>query len=203
MLRRGFRSAHIADFFTSIRTGHDLADLLGLQAAIFGDRRRPTAVPVPVTWTTDARHARSSAWPMWSTAARFTDREIAEIVSRSGEPVGACARARPQMPTRSTIWPPRGSGAFGSIPGANFPGREWELNVVTDYRDLIDHVTADLLRAAVERHLVAAVWDFTLRSGQRVGAGYVAVTPGGGGSPPNRCASHRVIASTVNAAAAR
>lgn len=32
LLGRGFNSAHITDFFEAIRTGTDLADLLGLQA---------------------------------------------------------------------------------------------------------------------------------------------------------------------------
>ena len=36
LLRRGFHSAHIAAFFTVVREGGDLADHLGLRAAIFG-----------------------------------------------------------------------------------------------------------------------------------------------------------------------
>jgi DNA-binding transcriptional MerR regulator len=38
LLRRGFNSTHIADFFQAIRAGHDLADLLGLRAMT---RREP------------------------------------------------------------------------------------------------------------------------------------------------------------------
>ena len=44
--------------------------------------------------------------------------------------------------------------------GANFvprPEEMGELNlVVADYRDLVDRVAADLLQAAVQRHLAAA-----------------------------------------------
>src|SRR6201995_846000 len=36
LLRRGFNSAHIAEFFTSMRQGADLADILGIQKAILG-----------------------------------------------------------------------------------------------------------------------------------------------------------------------
>jgi DNA-binding transcriptional MerR regulator len=36
LLRRGFHSAHIAAFFAVVREGGDLADHLGLRAAIFG-----------------------------------------------------------------------------------------------------------------------------------------------------------------------
>ncbi|WP_286149076.1 MerR family transcriptional regulator [Mycobacterium sp. IS-1496] len=44
LLRRGFSSAHIAEFFASMRAGADLADILGLQRSLFtaGDRRDDT-----------------------------------------------------------------------------------------------------------------------------------------------------------------
>src|ERR1700730_16030858 len=38
LLRRGFNSAHIAEFFASMRQGTDLADILGIQRAILGPR---------------------------------------------------------------------------------------------------------------------------------------------------------------------
>ena len=38
LLRRGFNSAHIAEFFASMRQGADLADILGIQHAILGPR---------------------------------------------------------------------------------------------------------------------------------------------------------------------
>ena len=38
LLRRGFNSAHIAEFFASMRRGADLADILGIQQAILGPR---------------------------------------------------------------------------------------------------------------------------------------------------------------------
>lgn len=36
LLRRGFNSAHIAEFFASMRQGADLADILGIQRALLG-----------------------------------------------------------------------------------------------------------------------------------------------------------------------
>jgi len=36
LLRRGFHSAHIAEFFSTVRDGGDLADHLGVRAAVFG-----------------------------------------------------------------------------------------------------------------------------------------------------------------------
>ena len=38
LLRRGFNSAHIAEFFARMREGADLADILGIQQAILGPR---------------------------------------------------------------------------------------------------------------------------------------------------------------------
>ncbi len=38
LLRRGFSSAHIAEFFASMRQGADLADILGIQRALLGPR---------------------------------------------------------------------------------------------------------------------------------------------------------------------
>jgi DNA-binding transcriptional MerR regulator len=38
LLRRGFNSAHIAEFFASMRKGADLADILGIQRALLGPR---------------------------------------------------------------------------------------------------------------------------------------------------------------------
>lgn len=36
LLRRGFHSTHIAEFFATVRDGGDLADHLGVRQAVFG-----------------------------------------------------------------------------------------------------------------------------------------------------------------------
>lgn len=41
--RRGFNSAHIAEFFASLREGADLADILGIQRAVLGSRIKAEA----------------------------------------------------------------------------------------------------------------------------------------------------------------
>jgi hypothetical protein len=187
LLRRGFSSAHIAEFFSSIRTGHDLADLLGLQAAILGDRRRPTAVPVPVDLDdADARRLRELGMAeVVDGELRFTDREIAEIVGRSAEPL-ECVRtmlraAAAVADAIDDLAAAKVQALVASIVarfGANFvprPKEMGELNlVVADYRDLVDHVASDLLLAAVERHLVTAVSDNTASV---LGSGWAPATP--------------------------
>jgi DNA-binding transcriptional MerR regulator len=183
LLRRGFSSAHIADFFISVRNGHDLADLLGLQAAIFGDRRRPTAAPVPVDLDADAHRLRELGMAdVVDGELRFADREIAEIVGRAGEPV-ECVRtmlraADAVADAVDDLAAAKVQALVGSILarfGANFvprPEEMGELNlVVADYRDLVDRVAADLLQAAVERHLVAA------NTGSVLGSGWTPATP--------------------------
>jgi DNA-binding transcriptional MerR regulator len=48
LLRRGFSTVHIAEFIEGIRKGHDIGEILGVDAAVFGDvrARAPAAVPV-------------------------------------------------------------------------------------------------------------------------------------------------------------
>lgn len=59
LLRRGFTSTHIADFFTSMRQGTDLADILGLQRAVLGPRTDSESDGgEPLTLTADSEEAR-------------------------------------------------------------------------------------------------------------------------------------------------
>lgn len=174
LLRRGFNSAHIAEFFTSIRRGHDLANLLGLREAIFGHARTPQAVPTPM----DADDAEARLLCERGLAEvvdgelRFTDPEVAEIVARSVEPrefvrvmlraadvtedaIDALAAAKVKALTGSIV------ARFGAnyVPTHEAMG---ELNlVIAAYRDLVDHVAASLLHDATERHLMTAVSDYT------------------------------------------
>ena len=187
LLRRGFSSAHIAEFFSGVRAGHDLADLLGLQAAIFGDRRRSTAVPVPVgVDDVDVRRLQElGIAEVVDGELRFADREIGEIVGRSGEPL-ECVRtiqraAAAVADVVDDLAAAKVQALVGSILarfGANFVPRPEEMGelhlVVGDYRDLVDHVAADLLQAAVERQVVAAIADDTASV---LGSGWAAAKP--------------------------
>ncbi|MDF2823430.1 MAG: transcriptional regulator, MerR family [Mycobacterium sp.] len=47
LLAKGFTSAHIAEFFTAVRAGHDLADLLGLQGVVAEEGSADAVDPVP------------------------------------------------------------------------------------------------------------------------------------------------------------
>jgi DNA-binding transcriptional MerR regulator len=173
LLRKGFSSAHIAEFFTSIRNGHDLADLLGLQEAIFGRRHEATAAVVAIDPECDeARRLRDCGLAeVVDGELRFLNAQVAEIVDGStepldyvrailrvydaaGEPVERLAAAKARALQQSIL----------ARYGLNFMPKAEDMaqlrRVVADYRDLGDQVVADLLSAAVERSLEHAVSDY-------------------------------------------
>lgn len=174
LLRRGFNSAHIAEFFTSIRTGHDLADLLGLQEAIFGRRRVAAAAAAPLDPDDDdaRRLCERGLAEVVDGEVKFTDHEVADIVGRS---VGAreCVQvmlraADGAQDAIDVLAAAKVKALVGSIVarfGANYvptPEELGEVNrVIAVYRDLVDHVCARLLRDAMERQLVSAISDYT------------------------------------------
>ncbi len=173
LLRKGFSSAHIAEFFTSIRNGHDLADLLGLQEAIFGRRHETTAAAVAIDPECDeARRLRECGLAdVVDGELRFLNSQVAEIVGKaaepldylrailrvldaSGEPIERLAAAKARALQQSIL----------ARYGLNFMPKPEDMaqlrRVVADYRDLGDQVVADLLGAAVERSLETAVSDY-------------------------------------------
>lgn len=172
LLRRGFNSTHIADFFTSIRNGHDLADLLGLQDALFRrrhDRPGPAAGAAP---DADARRLSELGMAEFIDGElKFTNPAVAEIVGRAAVPaeyVRVMLRAADAVEVIDQLAAAKVKALQGSLLarlGANYvpaPDEMDRLNhVIADYRDLIDHVVDDMLDAATERHLVTAVSDYT------------------------------------------
>jgi DNA-binding transcriptional MerR regulator len=173
LLRRGFSSAHIAEFFTSVRQGHDLADLLGLQEAIFGRRRDVTSVPVDVD--PDSPEARRACVlglaHVVDGRLTFSNSEIAAIVAGADDPldyVRAVLRTHEAAASAVEAVAAVRARALGeSIEahyGADFVPRSEDmaelLRRVADYRALADLVVAEMLDAAVERRLVTAVSDY-------------------------------------------
>ena len=76
LLRRGFNSAHIAEFFASMRQGADLADILGIQQAILGrvsgdeapSRRATGAVGIDPDCDEARKLVSTTDWPSSSMA---------------------------------------------------------------------------------------------------------------------------------------
>jgi len=182
LLRRGFNSAHIAEFFTSMRQGADLADILGIQQAVLGRRTEEPAEPEAVPSGTDAAGIDAG-----SDEARklidygmadlvdgevvLKDRGIGAIVARSPEPtLYARAILRLFEATRESVDNLAADlvHALQALYTARFgashvpkPEDVAELSrIVLDYRDLGNKVIASHLDEAVRNQMVTAVSEF-------------------------------------------
>ena len=196
LLRRGFNSAHIAEFFTSMRRGADLADILGIQRAVLGPR--PEQTDDGALGARASREAKTAAVDidpgceeaqkllehglaeLDDGAVVMVDRTMGEIVARTPEQLlYVRAILRIFESTRETIdmlatevvnaLEERVIARFGPnyVPK---PDEYPELSrIVQDYRDLGRKVVADRLDAALQQRMVAAISNYTtgiLTSGQ-------------------------------------
>ena len=175
LLRKGFTTAHISEFLSSARQGHDLADILGLQQAIFGPPRQTAAVAVDIDPTSNEAH-RLVEYGLAEIAegkVTLSNPDIAEVVGRTeaqlayvrtilrvadgiGDVLDLVAGAVVQALEESL------AARYGTkyVPQ---PDDMAELRrVVTDYRALGSHVVADRLEDALQRHLVSAMSDYTV-----------------------------------------
>lgn len=175
LLRKGFTSAHIAEFLSSTRQGHDLADILGLQQAIFGDTRRAVAA-VAVDIDPDGNEAKRL---LQYGLAELVDGRLTLVNSHLAKVVGGTVDQVQYVQTILRV----ADGVADQLDGlaksvvdaleesllARFgenyvplPDDMVELRrLVTDYRALGRRVVADQLEVALRRHLVAAVSDYT------------------------------------------
>ena len=191
LLRRGFNSAHIAEFFASMRQGADLADILGIQHAILG-RRVEEGDEAPVA---PGDRPAAGIDPDCDEARKLIDYGLAELVDGkvvlNDRTMGAIvARAPDPLPyvrailrmfevTRESIDNLAADlvHALEELYTAQFgaahvprPEEMAELSgIVLDYRDLGDRVIANRLGEAMREQMVTAVSEFTagiLLSGQ-------------------------------------
>lgn len=175
LLRRGFSSAHIAEFIAGVREGRDLAEILGLREAIFGSRqaRIPAAAAIdPDSAEALALRERGLAEVVDGQLV-FVNPVIAEIVSRAEEQLDyvrvvlrisdAAHDAIDNL--AETVVEILRSAVFERFGDDYLPVPDESIEivrrVVTDHRELSDQVVADELAAAVRRHLVTAVAAFT------------------------------------------
>jgi DNA-binding transcriptional MerR regulator len=183
LLRRGFNSAHIAEFFASMRQGADLADILGIQRAILG----PRSDEPPEEPAAPAETPAAGIEPHSDDARKLIDYGLAEavegevvlkdaglaaIVARSQDPVryvGAILRVFES--TRDSIDHLAADfvHVIEELYNARFgpshvpkPEEMSELSrIVLDYRDLGNRVIAHHLDDAIRRQMATAVSDFT------------------------------------------
>jgi DNA-binding transcriptional MerR regulator len=191
LLRRGFNSAHIAEFFASMRQGADLADILGIQRAILGPRSdEDRDVPVGTSDTTTV-----GIDPQCDEARKLIDYGLAElvdggvvlkdsmmgaIVARTPDPmlyVRAILRVfestRESIDNLAADFVRVLAELYTARFGAGHVPKAEEIaelsRIVLDYRDLGNKVIANHLDEAMRAQMVTAVSEFTgaiLLSGQ-------------------------------------
>jgi DNA-binding transcriptional MerR regulator len=189
LLRKGFNSAHIAEFFESMRQGADLADILGIQRAVLGPRPDQSGETAPAkTLAVDIDPECDEARKLLEHGLAevvdggvvLKDRAVGEIVARSSEQLlYVRAILRIFESTRETIdeLATEVVNALEECMTARFgpnylpkPDEYPELSqIVQDYRDLGHKVVADRIDAALQEQMVASISNYTaglLLSGQ-------------------------------------
>jgi DNA-binding transcriptional MerR regulator len=181
LLRRGFNSAHIAEFFTSMRQGADLADILGIQQAVLGPRAEDEPAeprPVPSEAGIDPESDEAHQLIVFGMAyladgeVVLKDGTVGAIVARSPEPMlYARAILRLFEATRDSVDSLAADlvhtleELYTSRFGASHMPKPEEMaevsRIVLDYRDLGNKVIANHLREAVRKQMVTAVSEFT------------------------------------------
>jgi DNA-binding transcriptional MerR regulator len=184
LLRRGFSSAHIAEFFASMREGADLADILGLHRAVL-DPRSHERTAAPVSGGARVRHPLQVD-PDSAEARRVIELQLADLVD------GAVVLVDPVMSQIVAAAPDQGlylrallqifestreniDALAGAVVaalqeclrarfGANYLPKVDEMaefsRIVSDYRELANAVVANHLDDALRQRMVSAVSDY-------------------------------------------
>ena len=184
LLRKGFNSAHIAEFFTSMRQGADLADILGIQRAVLGPRTgelaeaandNRLAVDIASGGDEALRLLEYGLAVLDDGAVILVDSRMAEIVTRSSDHLQYVrAILRIFESTRETVDALAAdvvlilmeyvTSRFGVRFEPN-PEAMGELGqIARDYRELGSKVVADRLGAAMLEQTVSAVSEYTQES---------------------------------------
>ncbi|MBJ7339629.1 MerR family transcriptional regulator [Mycolicibacterium sp.] len=174
LLRKGFTSAHIAEFLSSTRQGHDLADILGLQQAIFGGPRRNGAVTLAI----DAGSDEAQRLLQYG-LAEVVDGQLTLVNPNIAEVVGGATEQLRYVRTilrvadgitdlldelAKSVVAALSESLFDGFDRSDVPRPEDfpELRrLVDDHRSLGGRVVADQFEDALRRQLVTAVSDYT------------------------------------------
>lgn len=168
LLRKGYTSAHIAEFLSSMRQGHDLADILGLQQAVFGPPGPTPTAAVDI----DADGVEAQRLVYYGLAevvdGRLTlvDPSIAKVVVGAeeqlryvqtilrvadgvSEQLDQLAKSVVESLEQSLL-----DGGTGRVTPRG--GGDQQRRVATDYRTLGRRVVTDRLENALQRYLTGA-----------------------------------------------
>ncbi|OAN38686.1 MerR family transcriptional regulator [Mycolicibacterium iranicum] len=178
LLRKGYNSAHIAEFFASMRQGTDLADILGLQQAVLGPSKVSQNNGTPTTIDPDSDEGRKlveyGLAEVVGSKIRVNDGAAAEILERSPDQV-LYARALVRFIEAAAHSVDDLAEAFVASlvelyrtrVGANYLPRPDELDeirrIAQDYRALGENVIAAQFDRATRRQMVTSASDYTAR----------------------------------------
>lgn len=174
LLRRGFSTAHIAEFIAGIRDGHDLGDVLGMHDALFGNRRARTAAEVGIDPDgPEAQRLRELGMAdLVDGHLVVPDTELAGILARAADPVAyvravlrVAEAARDEIDALAAVVVATlkdvATERFGSPAAATGEDMDALRRIVADHRALGERVIADRLDAAMQRHMTTAVSEYT------------------------------------------
>ncbi len=177
LLRKGFNSAHIAEFFARMREGHDLAAILGVQQTILGGRAddpRTTAVALDLDPDCDeaVRLVSCGLVELADDGVALVHPETAEIVTRSSDQRHHIQTILRVVDSISGSVDDLAATLVSAMEesvaaryGSDFVPKRSELDevarLIQDYRDLGIAVVTHQLDKALQRHMVSAVSDYT------------------------------------------
>jgi DNA-binding transcriptional MerR regulator len=170
LLRKGYTSAHIAEFLDGTRQGHDLADILGLQQAIFGPPRRAASVTLDVDPEGDdaLRLLRYGLAEVIDGELTLVNPNIAEIVGRAADQLPYVQVMLRVCDGIAGLLDELAAAVVDASEQSVFAGLGEDLErgaddtsrlrrTVADYRAIGHYVVADLLEDALQRRLVEEV----------------------------------------------
>ncbi|MGV0875443.1 MerR family transcriptional regulator [Mycolicibacterium sp. XJ879] len=166
--RRGYNSAHIAEFFTSMRQGADLADILGIQRAVLGppaaaaaDEGRsdtPAAIDIDPDGDEARRLVEYGLAQLIDGAVVLTDLTIGDVIAGSSDHlpyVRALLRiyetARPAIAGMADELAAVLEECVADRFGTETPEPQEMSRAVRDYRDMWRRVVASELDKALRQ----------------------------------------------------
>lgn len=178
LLRKGFNSAHIAEFFARMREGHDLAAILGVQQAILGDRGDDDsrAEAVALDLDPDCEEAQRlvshGLAELVENEVSLTHPAMAEIVTRSTDQLSYVQMILRVVESTSGTVDELAAVLVAAVEeavaeryGPGYVPKPDEADevagLIADYRDLGIAVVTHLLDRGLQRHMVSAVSDYT------------------------------------------
>jgi DNA-binding transcriptional MerR regulator len=177
LLRKGFTSAHIAEFFARMREGHDLAAILGVQQAILGSRgedSRPAAVALDLDPDCDEAQRLVSCGlaELIDDSVSLAHPALAEIVTRSADQLAyvrmilrVVESTSGTIDDLSAVLVAALEEAIAARYGAGYVPKPEEMDdvagLIEDYRELGVAVITHLLDKGLQRHMISAASDYT------------------------------------------